>query len=236
MQQYMVDTNQISDTLIYLNDDDLHHIIKVMRMKIDDKIICVDTKTQLRYLCKIKENHEILIEDIYNESKELTNNLVLAFGLVKSDKLEFVIQKACELGVTKFIPLIMQHSIVKIDEKKLEKKMQRWQKIIKEACEQAERNTLMEISEPIKVIDLVNEKQDINFLVYERADFSNKIRTKYQQDNDILLVIGPEGGFAQEEISFLNSIDFKQVSLGKRILRCETAAISAVSIVSDLME
>lgn len=236
MQQYMIDTNQISDTLIYLNDDDLHHIIKVMRMKIDDKIVCVDIETQLRYLCKIGKNHEILIEDIYNESKELPNNLVLAFGLVKSDKLEFVIQKACELGVTKFIPLIMQHSIVKIGEKKLEKKMQRWHKIIKEACEQAERNTLMEISMPIKVMDLVNEKQDINFLVYERADFNNKIRTKYQQNNDILLVIGPEGGFAQEEISFLNSIDFKQVSLGKRILRCETAAISAVSIVSDLME
>lgn len=235
MQQYMITTSQIKDNIIELNDDDLHHIFNVMRMKKNDEIWCVDIVTETRYLCKIV-NNEIVISENKSSNNELPNNLVLAFGLVKADKLEFVIQKACELGVSKFIPLDTKNSIVKYDINKLDKKMVRWQKIIKEACEQSLRNNIMEITMPKKISALKDELQDINLVAYEKADEQNKIRHNYCRGNDCLIVIGPEGGFDKTEIEELQQLGIKEVSLGKRILRCETAAISTVSIISDLME
>ncbi|MDH6603778.1 16S rRNA (uracil1498-N3)-methyltransferase [Bacilli bacterium PM5-9] len=236
MQQYMIKTNQIENEYIILDKDDLHHVFSVMRMKENDEILCVNIDDKKRYLCKIVNDKKIMIIEQLMMDNELDKSLVLAFGLVKADKLEFVIQKACELGVSKFIPLKTKNSIVKMDNDKINKKMVRWKKIIKEACEQAKRNTLMEIEEPLTIDDLKNNLQDINLVAYEKEDFKNKIRDNYSKDNSCLIIVGPEGGFDLSEVEKMKELNIKPISLGKRILRCETAAISVVSIISDLME
>lgn len=234
MQQYMINDSNIIDNKIILNNDDIFHIFKVMRMKENDKIICADYESKIKYLCVINENKEIKIVEQFNEDNELDYNIVLAFGLVSSDKLEFVIQKASELGVNKLIPFISQHSQVKYDEKKLSKKMIRWQKIIKEACEQSKRNSLMSIETPIKLNDLVDYDIKQKIVAYENEEGLRLSDVYLKQD--VLIVVGSEGGFATTEIDYLIENGFSSISLGKSILRCETAAISSVSIISELME
>lgn len=237
MQQYMITTAQIDNDKVVLNQEDLHHIYHVMRMKENDFIVCADVETKLKYKVQIIDRNGLLkIVEQLDEDNELTCELVLAFGLVKADKLEFVIQKACELGVSKFIPLKVKNSIIKLDEKKFEKKQVRWEKIIKEACEQSRRNSLMVITRPLTLSELLEQKKDLNIVAYEKAAVDAKIGNVVSKNKSILLVIGPEGGIDSMEYDFLNENDFVGISLGKRILRCETAAISAISIISDLIE
>ena len=236
MQQYMISNEQIENNTIKLTNDNLHHIFKVMRMKENDCFYCVSRDDKKRYLCQITNDKQCQIKEDVLTNNELPKQLILAFGLVKADKLEFVIQKACELGVSKFIPLKTKNSIVKFESDKLDKKMIRWQKIIEEASEQAKRNSLMEITLPKNIEELKEELVDVNLVAYEKETATNKLRDHYDGKQDCLVVVGPEGGFDQVEINELEKINIKPISLGKRILRCETAAISVVSIISDLME
>lgn len=235
MQQYMINTQQINKEYIELDDSVWHHIKHVMRQSNLAEIICVDYQTQKRYLCQIINDKVRIIEEL-DENNELPHQLVLAFGLVKSDKFELVIQKACELGATTLIPLMMERSIVKVDDKKLKNKMQRWRKIALEACEQAKRNAIMEIVEPIKVSELLSYKQVNNYVAYENEDLTNNLINKEALNDSTMIVIGPEGGISDSEYDFLVDNSFNSVSLGKRILRCETAAIAGLSILSCLME
>lgn len=237
MQQYLINQNQIFENNIKIDDSDLHHIYKVMRMQVNDYIECVVKETHQRFLVQIKNMNGCfeIVEEILIDN-DLNQNIILAYGLVKSDKFEFVIQKAAELGVTTFIPLKMQRSIVKIEENKLDKKKERWQKISKEACEQAKRNSLMEVSAPISVEELTKYQSGLKIVAYEMADQSVKLTDINYQNQDILLVIGPEGGISDEEMSLLKANDFICVSLGKRILRTETAAIFALSVMVSQLD
>lgn len=236
MQYYMIKSAQIKNKQVNLSKDDLHHIYHVMRYHVGDKIMIVDYETQKKYECllidnegTIKINHEVA------ENNELSHELVLVYAMVKSDKMELVIQKACELGVSKFIPFYSNRVQIKWDEKKLAKKYERWQKIIKEACEQARRNTLMELVEPIKQDQLLNYLCDINIVAYELEDALD-VEDVYLKDNSCLVMVGPEGGYDEQEITFFKSLEIKSVSLGKRILRTETAAINILSIVANIMK
>lgn len=232
MQQYLINQNQIFGKQIKITEDDLHHIYKVMRMQVNDYIECVVNQTQQRFLVQIKDlnaNFEIIEEILVNN--ELKPNITLAYGLVKSDKFELVLQKAAELGVSTFIPLKMQRSIVKIEESKIEKKLERWQKISKEACEQAKRNKLMKIEKPLSVLDLVNYPSDLKIVAYEMANQNVKLTDINYNHKEILIVIGPEGGISDDEMDILSENNFLTVSLGKRILRTETAAIFALSVI-----
>jgi 16S rRNA (uracil1498-N3)-methyltransferase len=235
MQQYMIKTNQIINNLIELDEDVLHHIFKVMRMKINDVIECVDYQKQVRYACFINEDKMIEIKHIVDSNHELQHQLILVYSLVSSDKFELVIQKACELGVSKMIPLITSRTLVKIDHK-LDKKLIRWQKIIKEACEQAKRDTIMSITLPCHINDLINEQSSLKFIAYEETNSQNKLDNFFINNHDCLLVIGPEGGFSLEEITLFKEMDFICISLGQRILRTETAAIVGCGILMNMMD
>jgi len=237
MQQYMLTNECFNDKKVSFPKDDLHHIYKVMRCQTNDLIEVVNIESKTKYLVSL--NDDGLTGNILNmidDSSELKHDLILGYGLVKADKLEFVIQKACELGVTKFIPLMMDHSIVSYDDKKLDKKMQRWEKIIKEASEQAHRNALMEIVQPIPLSQFIKEESDVSLVAYEKASIDDKISSLDLKEQSVKLVIGPEGGISTSEMDLLESNDFKVVSLGKRILRTETAVISALSLIIDNME
>ena len=130
-----------------LDKDDQHHIINVMRMNNNDEIICVFEEKQ--YLCSISISNKNVETSIIKEletNNELNTNITLIYGMPKSEKFELVLQKACELGVSKVVPFMSSKSIVKLDDNKIDKKIERWEKIVKEACEQSRRNKLLKIS------------------------------------------------------------------------------------------
>lgn len=236
MQYYMINTKQILDNKVLLEKEDLHHIFNVMRMTTGHNIICCDYETKLKYRCLINVDG-ITIEEILDENNELGNDLILVYSLVKSDKLELVIQKASEIGATKLILLNTRRSIIKLDPKKSSKKIERYNKIVKEACEQCRRNTLMEVVGPVSIKDLKNHLCDINLVAYEALNNNNDNLINYPiNKQSCMIVIGPEGGFEQTEIDDMNKLGINAVSLGKRILRSETACIYSLSIIAYLME
>ncbi|MDR1782098.1 MAG: 16S rRNA (uracil(1498)-N(3))-methyltransferase [Bacilli bacterium] len=233
MQQYMVETSSINNNKVSLSKDDLHHLFKVMRAKNYDNIIICDYQSKVQYLASVLDN-EIIIQDKLDINNELNYQLILVMSLVKSDKLELIMQKASEIGVSKMIVVQTRYSNIKLDQSKIDKKLNRWHKIIKEACEQAHRNTLMDLV----IKDSLNDIIDLDFfkvVAYENNNNNINI-TDLEYMQDTMIVIGPEGGFSKEEINLLEDNNFNNVNLKKSILRCETAAIVSCGIIANLMK
>lgn len=232
MQRYFA--KNIDDKKVELELSDYYHIKNVMRMKDNDKIEIV--YDDVLYIAKIINvtcgNIEII------EKKDINNELEvevsIAIGLVKEQKMDFILQKLTELGVSNIIPVKFSRSIVKLDEKAINKKLIRWRSICKEASEQSKRNKIPNISKPISIKELGNIDSDVRLVASTKNDV--KLVSSYlQKDNKcdkILVVIGPEGGISEEEENYLNELGFKSVSFGNRILRVETAAIYIMSVIS----
>ena len=230
MQRYFVKERN-NDNFI-LEDTDIHHIKKVMRCKNNDKIEVVYNSTV--YLCNI-DNIDFLtlsIVDSYKEDRESNVKLTVAVSLVQEQKFDLILQKLTELGVTSIIPIKTERSIVKLDKFKEEKKKLRWQNICKEASEQSHRVTIPEVTNIMTMKELVNNKKELNLIC--SLNDTTKPLEHYLTDNikDILFVIGPEGGFSPKEEEFLIENGYLSTSLGKRVLRVETAAIYVASIIN----
>lgn len=230
MQRYFV-KEKIADNFI-LTSNDIHHIKKVMRCKENDQIEIVYEKKV--YLCNIDdiETLKLSIIDSYEEDREIGINLTIAISLVQEQKFDLILQKLTELGVTKIIPIKTERSIVKIDKNKEEKKLLRWETICKEASEQSHRVTIPEIENIKTMKELINEKREINLIC--SLNNNTKPLENYLNKNvkEILFVIGPEGGFTNKEEEFLIQNGFLSTTLGKRVLRVETAAIYVASIIN----
>ena len=229
MQRYFA-KDKINNKII-LHDSDLHHIKNVMRMKVNDNIECVYDKKG--YLCKIinfDNNIEIIKET--DENNELDCEIVVAIGLVKEQKMDLILQKLTELGVSKIIPLNMERCVVKLDSKKESKKITRWKSICKEASEQSHRNIIPEITDVMSIKDLSKINADLKFVcsVKEKEKLINKYLQNKKKCATILFVIGPEGGITDKEEETLNKFGFESISLGNRVMRVETAAIYVTSI------
>ena len=164
----------------------------------------------------------------------LNIELVVVCSLVKEQKMDLILQKLTELGVSKIIPLKTERSIVKIDEKRESKKLIRWQAICKEASEQAKRNSVPIVTDVYTLKDLIKEESDIKLLcsVNEKNNFINNYLQNYENCAKMIVVIGPEGGFSDKEEEFLVSNGYDRVSLGNRVLRVETATIYVASIIN----
>lgn len=234
MQRYFV--KEKNNNKFILENTDIHHIKKVMRCKNNDKIeIVYDKKI---YLCNIDdiETLELSIIDTYEEDRQSNINLTIAVALVQEQKFDLILQKLTELGVNKIIPVKTERSIVKIDSSKEEKKKIRWQTICKEASEQSHRVTIPEIANIMTMKQLLNNKEQLNLIC--SLNDKTKPLEQYLTNNikDILFVIGPEGGFAKKEEEFLIENGFESTSLGKRVLRVETAAIYVASIINYVYE
>lgn len=229
MQRYFA--KDYKNNLI-LSDGDVHHIKNVMRMKVNDKIeIVYDNKI---YICNIN-NIDHLSFDIINvieDENKLNLDVTIAIGLVKEQKMDLILQKLTELGVNKIIPVMMERSIVKLDDKKKNKKKERWESICKEASEQSKRTNIPIINDIVTLKELV--KIDYDFKLVASTKEKNKLLNYYLQNINscakIIMVIGPEGGISDKEEAFLNDNGFKSVSFGNLIFRVETAAIYAGSI------
>ena len=174
MQHYFV--KRINDNLYFANED-IHHIIHVMRCKNNDHIIGI-VENEGHFLASLiinnNEVHAKIIEHIVKES-ELKLDVILVMSLIKGDKFELVLQKAVELGVGEIYPFKAKRSIIKIDSKEEDKKLLRWNKIAKEALEQSERTNFPKVNKPISIKELINIDADIKLLAFEREGSGTKL-------------------------------------------------------------
>ena len=228
MQQYFAKNENLE-----LEESDYHHIKNVMRMKKGDIIKVV--YDGITYDCKLtnisnKSSFEVISE---NKKEEKTLLIDIAFYLIKEQKLNYLLQKTTELGVDKVIPLNTKRSVVKIDDKKEKSKIERWNKICKEASEQAFRNNIPKVMEISNIKDIVNLDYDLKLLCSLNKNTKNikKVLQKNNKCVKILLVVGPEGGFDPKEEEYLLENNFVSVSLGCNVLRAETAPVAALSMI-----
>ena len=240
-------------TIRLSKDDDFevfNHLVKSLRVNIKEQILCsvVPFESTFDYLCEVTnvdaENVTLSIKEEV-VSRELPVKINLYQGISKSDKLEFIIEKAVELGANSITPISTEYCIAKIDEKKSDKKLDRFNKIAKSAAEQSKRHIIPKVNEPLRFVDLLNEISSIsnkavyNLLFYENADgitgtknVVQEIKQDLNSDKDIVVnvIIGAEGGFSEKEIEMARAKGLSILSLGERILRTETAAVTALSI------
>ncbi|MDF2607426.1 MAG: rRNA ((1498)-N(3))-methyltransferase [Bacillales bacterium] len=248
MQRYFIANEQLINNTITLHSDDAHHVKNVMRFRIGDNIICTNENEQT-FKCEILElNSDMvkvrIIEEL-KEDRELPVKVTIAQGMPKGEKLELVLQKGTELGLTSYIPLKTKRTIVKFDDKKEKKKIERWEKILKEAAEQSYRSKIPTIESPMNLKELVSFSSEYTYklVAYEETakKSEEKSNLKYVLNNvnngdSILAVFGPEGGLDEDEVSFLEKNGFITCALGPRILRTETAPLYLLSAVSYQLE
>lgn len=213
---------------------DAHHIMNVLRLGRGDVIqIVADDGTVARGEITDINDHAVTVHchEIVAESHEPTVNITLAQGLAKGEKMDFVIQKAVELGVKSVIPVLMEHSVVRLTEERALKRVERWQKIALAAAKQCKRECVPKIF-PMQAFKnlFVTKDYDLILLAYEgELETSLKSVLREQKYSNILLIIGPEGGLSQEEIETATAKGARTISLGRRILRTETAGLAAVA-------
>lgn len=230
MQRYFVKDKKAEEFILY--DQDKHHIKKVMRNKIGDNIEIVYNKKV--YLCQIIniEPLKLKILNEYVEDRTGKINLTIAISLVQEQKFDLILQKLTELGVSKIIPVTTDRSIVRLFEEKLLKRYLRWQTILKEASEQSHRIDIPQIEKVMSLKELANVESELK-LICSLSDNTRPLEEYLLKDlSNILFVIGPEGGLSQKEEEYLINNNFLPTTLGKRVLRVETAAIYVSSIIN----
>lgn len=243
LQRYFIPSSDFEGDQVFIKGDDVHHIIRVMRNKVGDHIICNNDHAQAA-LCRIIEMKDdavyAIVEKWLDESVELPVAVTIAQGIPKGDKFELILQKGTELGADSFIPFQAERSVAVWDPKKLEKKMKRFNKIVKEASEQSHRNKVPAIDNAMSIQALIEESKNFNvklFAYEEEAKVSDyksfgTIINALLPNQSLLVCIGPEGGFSLKEAELLKEEGFHPVRLGPRILRTETAALYVLASIS----
>ncbi len=227
---------------IKLNADKSHYLTSVLRCKKGDAISVIDGKGKAYEAAIADISKENVFIDVINEIQldtESSLNLILCQGILKGEKMDLIIQKATELGVKEIIPLITERCIVKET-----RKVKRWQKIAEESAEQCGRTVIPTIHEPVefRLLFTVHCSQQMNgFIFWEEGGLSlkdaiSKLAIHPSAYSPIYLFVGPEGGFTAEEVDLSEEHGLIKTTLGKRVLRAETAAIASVALVQFLLE
>lgn len=229
MQRYMVNED------LKLDSGDISHITSVMRMKVNDKFEMVNNGNV--YTCKItnisKKEVSYEVVDQYTISNDKNFKVVIASALIKEQKMDYLLQKATELGVDEIIPIVTERTIVKID-KKIENKINRWTKIMKEASEQSHRASIPKISSITTIKELLKCEYDIKIFCNTKENDKNikKVLQDHTKFDTILVVVGPEGGFTDKEVDLLIKNGFISTTLGANILRAETVPLYILSVIN----
>ena len=243
LQRYFINQNADENQRFFItNEEDIHHIKNVMRNTIGNKIIINfnDKKVFITEITHISSNQiEVLPINQLDIDTELPVDVTICSGLIKADKYEWLLQKSTELGANHFISVGMDRSVVKLQENKVQKKIDRWQKIVKEAAEQSYRLVIPDVKfqSNLKVIyDTINNYDYVLIAYEDEAKHGEKSRFKnilnnFQTNDRVLIIFGPEGGLSDSEISLFGDVS-TIVGLGPRILRAETAPLYALSAVS----
>lgn len=248
MYKFFVNKNQIENNLIRISKDDINHIKNVLRLQLNDEILICNINDKNTFLCKIilleKETIKVEILKEIKESNETNIHINIFQGIPKFEKMELIIQKSTELGVKEITPVLMERSIVKINEKTSKNKLERWRKIAEISAKQSKRDYIPIINEVINIKNICNyiKNYDIVLLAYENENNNTlkkellKIKNYIQNINlekeiKIGIIIGPEGGIDKKEIETLKKCNIIPITLGKRILRTETVALVLTSII-----
>lgn len=235
MQQYFVNEKVNVKDQILVSDEQAHHIRHVLRMKENTVIRIVDEDKQVFFAHVKYEGKQVLavIDEVCEKTSESSLQLTLLMGLIKQDKWDFCIQKCCEVGVYEIQPFISQRSVVKVKEEKNDNKLKRWNKIALEACEQSKRSHQVQVKAPLSFKEVIEMEADLKLIAYEDADVKGmnlaSVLKKEKNIHSVLMMVGCEGGFDPSEVQLALEKGFQCVSLGPRILRAETAAISFIN-------
>jgi len=221
----------LNDT-VTLSEDAFGHVIRVLRLKAGDSIVLFNGEEALQYsaiLCNVnKKSADAKIISQEENHSESPLNIHLGQGISRGDRMDFTLQKSVELGVNTITPLFTERCGVKLNAERLEKKRQQWQKIVISACEQSGRAHVPIVSEPMFLADwLKQETSALKINLHPKAQHS--IMTLPMENTRVRLLVGPEGGLSDEEIAQASQCDFHDVLLGPRILRTETAALTAIT-------
>ena len=235
MRRVFVDEGASVGGNIVISGADAHHITKVLRKRAGDSLLICD-KAYYEYECEIiKAGEEVtaLVKAVAMSENEPKCRITLYQGIAKGEKMDWIIQKCTELGVHTFVPLKLKNCTVRITDNDAPKKTARWQRIAGEACKQCGRSHIPEVTAPMTLEEAVQDAKSTCVLVMSEHEMSRSIKDALGEagKNDISLFIGPEGGFDKSEISFLTEAGAVTATLGKRILRTETAAVAAAAII-----
>nr|WP_294491803.1 16S rRNA (uracil(1498)-N(3))-methyltransferase [uncultured Mediterraneibacter sp.] len=244
MQQFFTRSSWIREGKVYLEGPDVNHIKNVLRMRSGEEVQISDGAGMI-YRCSVNSYEDgkavlNIVEELKSDT-ELPSRIYLFQGLPKGDKMDWIVQKAVELGVYRVIPFSARRSIVKLDEKKAKKRQERWQAVAKGAAEQSKRGT-MPVVEKVRSFEealRTAEGLDVVMIPYELEEGMGetaKVIDSIEPGQSVGVFIGPEGGFEKEEIDLAVRFGAVPVSLGKRILRTETAGLTTLSILMYHLE
>ena len=243
MYQFFVEENQLAGEKICILGSDVNHIKNVLRMKPGTKVR-VSVKEGQSFFGNIDTISDtevwVNIEEEDKEGTELKSKIYLFQGLPKGDKMELIIQKAVELGVYEMIPVAMKNCVVKLDDKKSASKIKRWQAISESAAKQSKRTVIPEVAMPLPWKQALEKAKDLDTVLvpYENErgmEATRAIMQSIRPGQSIGIFIGPEGGFAPEEMEGIPE-EFHRISLGRRILRTETAGLATLSMLVFCMD
>ena len=246
MQRFFVEPHQIDEGAhqIHILGRDVNHISNVLRMKQGEELWISDGGKK-EYRCTIEDfsSDEVLLHIIYAQEPdyELPSRIYLFQGLPKADKMELIIQKAVELGAYEVIPVETKRCVVKLDGKKAAKKVERWKQIAESAAKQSKRMLIPNVHEVLTFKEALKyaEAMDIRLIPYELAkgmQETKEILADIQPGQSVGIFIGPEGGFEEKEVETAISEGAKPITLGKRILRTETAGLAILSVLMFQLE
>lgn len=246
MQRFFVESHQIDETAhqIHIVGTDVNHIANVLRMKTGEELWISDGKAK-EYRCTIEAfaQEEILLHIVYVQEPEyeLPNRIYLFQGLPKSDKMELIIQKAVELGAYEVIPVETRRCVVKLDGKKAAKKVERWQQIAESAAKQSKRMLIPKVHQVLTFKEALKyaADMDVRLIPYELAkgmQETKEILASIKPGQSIAIFIGPEGGFEEQEVETAIEEGAKPITLGRRILRTETAGLAILSVLMFQLE
>ena len=244
MQRFFVTHDQVGEDKIRIQGSDVNHMKNVLRMRPGEEVMVSDGNNR-QYRCRVEDYPDgeavLAILEAGLVDTELPSRIYLFQGLPKQEKMELIVQKAVELGVCQVIPVQTRRCVVKLDAKKAAKKVQRWQQIAESAAKQAGRGYIPAVSEVMTFQEALafSEALDIRLIPYELADGmegTRKILDGIRPGQSVGIFIGPEGGFEKEEVGRAVEAGALPITLGKRILRTETAGIAVLSILMYRLE
>lgn len=244
MHHFFAEPSNIQDGIVTITGADVNHMKNVLRMKPGEKAEVSDGGG-LRYVCTVEaftdEAVRLRIEDVEADAAELPVKIYLFQGLPKGDKMELIVQKAVELGAFEVIPVATKRAVVKLDEKKAVKKVQRWNAIAEGGAKQSGRSIVPKVHEVLSFAEALTyaQKFDVRLIPYEKArgmQVTKQAVESIAPGQSVGIFIGPEGGFEEAEIEQAQLFGVQPISLGKRILRTETAGLAVLSILMYYLE
>lgn len=244
MHRFFAEPGQIGEKEIVITGADVNHIRNVLRMRTDEEVLIADGQGA-EYRCKLIElnENEVRAQILWklDGNAELASAITLFQGLPKSDKMDFIVQKCVELGVDRIVPVSTKRAVVKLDAKKEQTRLKRWNTISESAAKQSGRGVIPEVSGVMSFEKALEEakKLDVLLIPYERAEHmaeTRRVMGEIRPGQSVGIFIGPEGGFEESEVEEAVAAGAQAITLGKRILRTETAGLAVMAMLGYLLE